>query len=142
MQLDLMDWLPRQETTNGNLPKLRLVSNRRSARRPKTPESALAQLELLFQVWDEETIVWSVEDIATLREALLRDALQTILDGRASATTRDELWHWMSSDELEPFSFRACCQAVEVHWEEMRETFFNLAKRHGKQNASTKRVAS
>lgn len=129
LQLDLVEWLGGVSPAEASRPRLRLV---RSNPKPKvhTPINTLEQVEILFQVWDQEVYTWSDEDIETMREGLLRDALQTILDGRAAERTRQALWGWMMSDALEPFSFRTCCQAVEVHWEEMRETFITLSKRH------------
>lgn len=138
LQFDLVDWLDGVSQTEGPRPKLRLVSSRRVPRKIATPETALLQLDLLLQAWDQETITWSDADIATLREGLLRDALQTILDGRAAERTRQTLWEWLMSDTLEPFSFRTCCQAVDVHWEEMRESFVTLSKRHAKRVAALK----
>lgn len=132
LQFDLVDWLDGVSPAEAPRPRLRLVKAGPKLNKKPTSITTLEQLEMLFQAWDQERYTWSDSDIETLREGLLRDALQTILDGRAAERTRQALWGWLMSDALEPFSFRMCCQAVEVNWEEMRDTFITLSKRHAK----------
>ena len=87
------------------------------------------QLRMLFQLPDEEDIFnWKEEDRNVLREAVLRDALDSILDARNSAETRAELWRWVYTD-TGPFSFDACARAVGVDPHELRVTFGRLVER-------------
>lgn len=52
---------------------------------------------------------WSDADIQVMYDRILRDALQTALDRRASPEMREDIWSWINDDSLRPFSFRACC---------------------------------
>lgn len=52
---------------------------------------------------------WTDADIQVMYDRILRDALQTALDRRASTEVREEIWSWINDDSLRPFSFRACC---------------------------------
>lgn len=88
------------------------------------------QLQLLFDLeGDEEDIIaWAEEDKDALREMVLRDALQTMLDGRTGKRTREELWKWILTD-TGPFSFVACARTVGVDPHTLRVTFGRFVER-------------
>ena len=71
---------------------------------------------------------WSDEQLCALREGVLRAHLHLLKDERTTAELRAEIIEWIATpkrkvDDLrrEPFSFQACCLAVGVDFEEMRE---------------------
>lgn len=79
---------------------------------------------------DIEKSVWTDDDIATLREGILREALHVLLDNRAGMATRRDRWKWIMDDSERPFSFKTCATVCEVHWEELRESLTSLCRRH------------
>lgn len=95
--------------------------------------------DVALQLWldlplgaGEEEYVWAEEDIETLREGVLSDALRTILDDRNGEALRSEIWEWIYSDEPLPFSFNVCARTAGVDPEELRATFERMVARLGK----------
>ncbi len=88
------------------------------------------QLALLFdrEPSEADIVSWSEEDKDALREAVLLDALDSLLDKRNSLKTRTELWDWILTDSG-PFSFDACARAVGVDPHALRVTFSRLVER-------------
>lgn len=80
----------------------------------------------------EEKYVWTEKDVATLREAVLHDALRTVLDERNSDALRKEMWEWIFSDEALPFSFNVCAKTAGVDPYELRIAFERMAVKLGK----------
>lgn len=92
----------------------------------------IQQLAFIFDLDNqpsmEEAITWSEEDQDALREVVLLEALDSILDGRNGEKGKKELWDWIYTDDG-PFSFDACCKAVGVDPHEMRVTFSRYVER-------------
>lgn len=114
----------------------------KNTRATNKSHSASEDEEIELQLWlalplgpDEEKYIWTDSDIQILREEVLHDALRAALDGRNSDSLRSEIWEWIYSNELLPFSFRACAMAVGVDPEELRDTFDRMAARTGKATA-------
>lgn len=110
-----------------------------STRTPSKFRSASENEEIELQLWlelplspDDEDYVWTDHDIQILREEVLCDALRAAVDGRNGDAFRDEIWEWIYSGELLPFSFRACAMAVGADPEELRANFEQMAARLGK----------
>lgn len=74
---------------------------------------------------------WTDTEIACLREAVLMDALGTVLGvgGRQSQQARAEAWDWILDDADHPFSFRACAEAVGCRPDELRVAFARMVER-------------
>lgn len=53
---------------------------------------------------------WSDEDIGKLREQLLKYSLRFLADGRSSYRVKKEVYEWVMSDDIHPFSFFVCCE--------------------------------
>lgn len=88
------------------------------------------QLSLLFDLPPEEDVfAWSEEDKDALREIILRDALSSILDGRNSRESKEELWRWICTETLSPFGFDACARTVGVDPHALRVAFGRLVER-------------
>ena len=94
------------------------------------------QLELLLKLPDEirpgQAIEWREEEIASLREGLLRYSLQVILDGRNSRDTKREIWLWVESDSCHPFSFSICAVESGVDPDELRASFRHIVRKREK----------
>jgi hypothetical protein len=77
----------------------------------------------------EELIDWSDQEISALREAILLDALRTILGFRGRVVWREEAWAWIEAEDPHPFSFRVCAQAVGADPDDLRVSFARLVAR-------------
>lgn len=99
------------------------------------------QLQFLFDLeGDEEDIIaWEEEDKDALREMVLWDALQTLLDGRTGQRTRDELWRWILTD-AGPFSFDACARTVGVDPHALRVAFGRFVERQALHGEADERL--
>ena len=75
---------------------------------------------------------WSVQEIASLREAVLMDALRTVLGFRGRSVWRGEAWAWMEADDVHPFSFRVCAESVGADPDDLRVSFARLVERSSK----------
>ncbi len=97
-------------------------------------EERSGQLSLSFPVNQEsaDRISWTDDDIRMLREAVLHDALSSVLDARNRDVLRGELWEWIKSDALLPFSFNTCAIAVGADPDDLRGAFERMVARAGK----------
>tara|TARA_R110001583_G_scaffold42134_12_gene134004 strand:- start:1701 stop:2183 length:483 start_codon:yes stop_codon:yes gene_type:complete len=106
----------------------------------RTNESvALTEKQLRMILWDADwehpsQYVWTDNEILALREGMLLDRIRTLLDFRNGLETRLEIWEWIHSDEIAPFSFRPCVEACcnFVDHVELREQLVDLIKSKGK----------
>lgn len=102
----------------------------------RSPPVHVGQLSLHL-VQPEDVIEWSERDIQILQEGILFDALRSVLDRRNGQRTREELWSWIDSDAIHPFSFRVCASSVGADPDELREAFHMMAERALRQNDPT-----
>jgi hypothetical protein len=72
------------------------------------------------------------EEIARLREGLLKDSLQVILDGRNSQSAKGDIWLWVESDSCHPFSFSVCAAESGVDPDQLRALFHYMVRRQKK----------
>ena len=89
-----------------------------------------AQLEFLFE-FDDAPVTWSDTEIWQLREGILLDAIQVLLDGRVSTRLRKDVLSWIQNDEIAPFCFRVCSMAAVVDPDVLRDSIMWLLRRHG-----------
>lgn len=59
----------------------------------------------------ESLFSWSDEEVEKARVGLLWASIQDVCDQRTNRATRDEVWAWIRSDEIHPFSYRVCVAA-------------------------------
>ena len=59
-----------------------------------------------------EAILWTSEDVLTMKKGILMDTLAVFQDARNNPVTMDEAWDWIQSNELFQFSFLDCCAAL------------------------------
>lgn len=72
---------------------------------------------------NEETIVWTDEEIAHICDSLLQDSMRNLFDSRCSPTTVAEIYKWMMYvNDPNPFSFNNCCEVSGLDPDEMRGT--------------------
>jgi len=71
---------------------------------------------------------WCEDSIEGIREMLLMDTLRDLTDGRA-ALAKDEAMEWMLSDEVHPFSFKVCCNAMGLDHHEVRSRVLYMIDR-------------
>ena len=94
------------------------------------------QFELLLKLPDEigpeQVNEWTDEEIAYLREGLLKYSLQVILDDRNSRGTKSEIWLWVESDSCHPFSFAVCAKESGVDPDELRTSFRHMVRKREK----------
>ncbi|RME42314.1 MAG: hypothetical protein D6791_18045 [Chloroflexi bacterium] len=57
---------------------------------------------------------WSDREVEIMREGLLFASLHDLCDARVAEWTREEIWEWIESDEIHPFSFRVCVAAYDA----------------------------
>lgn len=98
-----------------------VIQRRTFGRRPRreTTPNVVVQLGLLdiLEMSEEELERLRAEDEVTddyiqwLREYLLKLTLRQLVHPQSSEETRMDALMWVQSDELHPFSFRACCNA-------------------------------
>lgn len=112
---------------------------KRKRRSSKKDPSALTEQQLMMILWDEDWEVsnqyqWTDNEILALREGMLIDRIRTLLDFRNGLETRSEIWRWIHSDEVAPFSFRVCVEACSdfIDYAEWRDELVNLIERKGK----------
>lgn len=53
---------------------------------------------------------WTDEEVSKLRVQLLNHSLHLLTDGRASYKAKKEIFEWVMSDDIHPFSFFICCE--------------------------------
>jgi len=104
------------------------------------------EFEFMLEVLDTAEAIcdvpedWTEEDIIELCEYMLQRHLKFILDGRSGSTIAQEAWEWVLSEEIHPFSFRVCLDAVAfntglqfegnvcVDRDDVRASFYAMAK--------------
>lgn len=67
-----------------------------------------------------------------LREYLLKITLRQITHSQVSAQNRQEAMDWLLSDEIHPFSFRVCCEALLCDFEDVRDATLAIVAKHRK----------
>jgi len=82
---------------------------------------------------------WTEADIIDLHEGLLVKSLHALFDDRCSESTRADVVSWIRDTSNHAFSFRACCFAVSVNWEEMQDHLLNRLQRAGRLNAKPRK---
>ena len=94
------------------------------------------QLELLLKLPDEigpeQVNEWTDEEIACLREGLLKYSLQVILDDRNSRSTKSEIWLWLESESCHPFSFSVCATESGADPDGLRASFRHIVRKREK----------
>lgn len=83
--------------------------------------------------------IWTEEEILNLHEAMFIRSIRGLFDQRASAETKEDILSWIRDDSTRALSFRACCFAVQVNWEEMQD---HLLSRHARTEKLLARVIS
>jgi hypothetical protein len=98
------------------------------------------QLELLLKLPDEigpeQVNEWTDEEVARLREGLLKYSLQVILDDRNSRSTKSEIWLWLESESCHPFSFSVCATESGADPDGLRASFRYLVSKQEKARRS------
>jgi len=112
---------------------------KRQRRRKKKSSEALTEQQLMMILWDDDWEIpnqyqWTDNEILALREGMLLDRIRTLLDFRNGLKTRLEIWDWIHSDEISPFSFRICVEACSdlVDYVDVRDQLVDLITRKGK----------
>lgn len=77
-------------------------------------------------------INWTDEDIARLRRGVLKKTLSIFSDGRSCLRARTEALEWLMDDSIHPFSFRICCESIEVDAVSLRDKVLEMLKRRKK----------
>lgn len=111
---------------------MRLIKRMRIRRLRSLPHPDQLQLPLFVATAGadaEELLEWSEAEVASLREAILMDALRTILGFRGRSMWREEAWEWIEDDRVHPFSFRVCAETVGVDPDDLRVSFARLVER-------------
>ena len=62
-----------------------------------------------------------------MREYLLKITLRQIIHPQVSEQNWREAMDWVLSDEVHPFSFRVCCEAMMCDFEDVRATTLKIA---------------
>ena len=57
---------------------------------------------------------WTEANVEMLRSKLLVTTVREIADRRTSKKVVTEVWDWILSDEVHPFSFRVCCESSDL----------------------------
>lgn len=81
--------------------------------------------QLLAKAGCPDEVVWTDEDIAKLKQAMLLDALKQLRQIRLSSSAREEILGWIArplkdGGHADPFSFQDCCLASDLIAEEMQ----------------------
>lgn len=111
---------------------MRLIRRLRMRRLRSLPHPGQLELPLFVATAGadvEKLLEWSEAEIASLREAILMDALRTILGFRGRSVWREEAWEWIEDGRVHPFSFRVCAEAVGADPDDLRVSFARLVER-------------
>jgi len=74
-------------------------------------------------LFSDDAIDWTDEDIAHICDCLLEDSLRNLFDSRCSPKTVEEIYKWMMDDkDPNPFSFVNCCEVSGLDPDNMRGT--------------------
>lgn len=136
------------ENTAKSLPLMDLfgeqvvIQRRVFTRRAKKAAPAMETVQLGFldilEMSDSELEALRLQDeisdeyVEWLREYILKLTLKQIIHSQVSESNRAEALQWAMSDEVHPFSFRVCCDALGVDYEEIREGLLTVIKRQGR----------
>lgn len=85
-------------------------------------DEALEQLRVHDDISDEY-VEW-------LREYLLKLTLRQLVHPQVSELHRLEAVEWVMSDEVQPFSFKVCCAALQADHEDVREGVLAIMRKH------------
>lgn len=111
---------------------MRLIKRMRMRRLRSLPHPDQLELPLFVATAGadaEDILDWSAAEVASLREAVLMDALRTILGFRGRSVWRDEAWEWIEDARVHPFSFRVCAETVGADPDDLRVSFARLVER-------------
>jgi hypothetical protein len=101
----------------------------------------LAELEMIPEFAPApKDIVWTDEEVEILRAEVLKDALNSLLDGRCGAKVKAEAVEWIQADEEAPFSFNVCARAEGMRPEVLREYALGEYEHTQKMKAKAKAV--
>ena len=88
----------------------------RRSRKLEQRQALARQFELMLEVLNEpeegEIITWSDADIDDLYEYVFERTMEQLLDHRARENSCREIWEWILSPDIHPFSFLVCLSAV------------------------------
>jgi len=87
------------------------------------------ELPLVLEV-SEEVFIWTEKDVEQLRMYVLTKTLSSLTDGRACLKVRTESLDWLMDEAIHPFSFRVCCESMDVNPEVLRELVVETIKRN------------
>lgn len=91
------------------------------------------QFNLPVNVVHQGSVInWTDEDIVRLRKGVLKKTLSLLADGRSCLRARTEALEWLMDDSIHPFSFRICCEAIEVDAVSLRDKVLKMLKRSKK----------
>ncbi|WGS88585.1 hypothetical protein [Methylomonas sp. UP202] len=85
------------------------------------------QFDIFVIDWDKLP-QFTEQEFSELRYRLLLMMLGSLNDGRVSAKEKSESREWLMSEDLTPFSFRACCESEGVDYLEMRDLILDHLK--------------
>lgn len=88
-----------------------------------------------------EAVTWTEEEVVTLREGILVNALTSLAKGHMKSEARRELMEWLDSEELEPFSFNVCALNTGRDPEILRAAIHRIMEKEIEKNATQKLVA-
>lgn len=91
-----------------------VVHKRKRTRRKMSVETQLELFEQLLEASDDEieTEPWTEDDIISMREFMFRRHFRLIADRRTKEDMLREVWEWILSDDIHPFSFLVCLDSM------------------------------
>lgn len=114
-----------------------IIQRRSFERRPRRKASHARVFQLGFldilEMSDAELEALRTRDEITddyvewMREYLLKITLRQIIHPQLSEQNWREAMDWVLSDEVHPFSFRVCCEAMMCDFEDVRATTLKIA---------------
>jgi hypothetical protein len=81
---------------------------------------------------------WTEANVEMLRSKLLVTTVREIADRRTSKKVVTEVWDWILSDEVHPFSFRVCCESSDLDPLKMREALTSLYRTLSRRDLAVK----
>lgn len=73
---------------------------------------------------EEMQFKWSDEDIHSICQGVMNDALFSLIHPKSGNSARDEAIEWLFNDEIYPFSFTHCCLEAGVSPGDLRERIY------------------
>lgn len=86
------------------------------------------QLSFVFDPPEDE-VDWTDEDVEQLKIYVWKKSISSLKDRRVCLRTRTECLDWLLDDSIHPFSFRSCCNAVNVNPAAIRDKMIEIIKR-------------